>query len=586
MLLFVGWLGIQTVCAQPREQAKQRYTLSGFVSDSESGERLIGATLYAPALRVGTVTNDYGFYSLALPGDTVGLRVSYLGYRPRTFTLELDRDRELDIELTPVSVGLEEVEVVADRDEREVESTQMSAVMLPVEEIKKLPAFLGEVDVIKTIQLLPGVQSGTEGSTGLYVRGGGPAQNLILLDGAPVYNASHVFGFLSVFNVDALQNVRLIKGGFPARYGGRLSAVVDLSMKEGNLKEYKTDGTVGVVFSSLTAQGPIAKDKASFLVSARRTYIDVLARPFLNRRLVDGQRLTSYFWDGNAKINWSPSRRDRLFLSAYLGRDVYGSTYENVDRTREPAYRERNTGGVNWGNVTATLRWNHLFTHRLFANTTILYSQYTFDVLTRLEQIEEGDPPLKQSEEIVYASGIEDVGARVDFDYRPAPAHDIRFGGSLTRHAFNPGVSSLRLRLSEEGALDTTLTPNAFRFTGTEAFLYVEDDVTLSRRLKANVGLHGSAMRVKGRPTPHSSRVWRSATSFTRTGLSRLPLARCSSTCTCSPTPASTCRRTCGWRSPTASGRSGLGRPPSARPGPSAAGMWRAWRAITRTCAA
>lgn len=498
VLMVLTWSSVAALHAQQPDRTAPRYTISGFVTDGASGERLIGANLYVPALQTGTVTNDYGFYSLTLPADTLALRVSYLGYRLQTITVVLDRDREVNVELVRASVGLDEVEVVGEREERTVESTQMSVVALPVEEVKKLPAFLGEVDVIKAIQLLPGVQSGTEGSTGLYVRGGGPDQNLILLDGAPVYNASHVFGFLSVFNADALQNVRLVKGGFPARYGGRLSSVVDLSMKEGNLREYEVDGTVGLVFSSLTAQGPIVDDQASFIVSARRTYIDILARPFLKQRLTDGQRLTSYFWDANGKVNWAPSQRDRFFLSTYLGRDVYGSTYETVDRQRDPVYRERNTGGADWGNVTATLRWNHLFSNRLFANTTLLYSRYAFDVLTRLEQIEEHDPPITRSEEIIYASGIEDVGVRIDFDYRPAPRHYIRFGASATRHTFNPGVSTLRLGLSDAGILDTTLTPNAFRFSGTDAFLYAEDDVTLSSSLKANVGLHASAMRVKG----------------------------------------------------------------------------------------
>lgn len=493
LLTVVGLLGVAASYGQD-----QRFTLSGFITDAESGEALIGANLYVPARQVGTVANDYGFYSLTLSADSVFLRVSYLGYQPRTFAVDLREDLAFDVELTPASVGLGEVEVVAERGEDEVESTQMSAFALPIEEVKKLPAFLGEIDVIKAIQLLPGVQSGTEGSTGLYVRGGGPDQNLLLLDGAPVYNASHVFGFLSVFNADALQNVRLIKGGFPARYGGRLSSVVDLSMKEGNLKDYEADGTIGLVFSSFTGQGPIVRDKASFLVSVRRTYIDVLARPFLNRSLAPGQRLVSYFYDANAKLNYTPTTRDRLFLSLYLGRDVYGSTYENVDRTREPVYRERNTGGADWGNVTGTLRWNHLLSNQLFANATLLYSHYTFEILTRLQQIEESSPPVRQSEEITYSSGIEDFGARVDFDYRPAPAHYVRFGGSVTRHGFNPGVSTLQLRLSDAGGLDTTLTPNAFRFSGTEAFLYAEDDVELSRRLKANIGLHASAMRVKG----------------------------------------------------------------------------------------
>lgn len=496
LLLMVCLWGTDVLWAQQRGV---RYTLSGYVTDGASGERLPGANLYVPALERGTVTNEFGFYSLTLPADSLVLRISYLGYQPRFLAIDLRRNRDLNIEMTPAALGLEEVEVIAARQENEIETTQMSAIDIPVEDVKMLPALLGEVDVIKAIQLLPGVQSGTEGSTGLYVRGGGPDQNLILLDGAPVYNASHVFGFLSVFNADALQHVRLVKGGFPARYGGRLSSVVDLSMKEGNLKQFQADGTVGLVFSSLTAQGPILRNKASFIASARRTYIDVLARPLLNSNLPEGQSLQSYFYDANAKVNYIASPRSRFFASVYVGRDVYGSTIETVDHTRDPIRRDQNTGGADWGNVTATLRWNHRVSGKLFANTTLLHSRYEFDILTRLRQIEETTPKREASEQITYTSGIRDLGGRIDFDYRPAPAHYIRFGGNLTQHRFNPGVSALQLRLSDAGGQDTTLTPNSFPFTGTEAFIYAEDDVRLSKRFKANLGVHASAMRVEGK---------------------------------------------------------------------------------------
>ncbi len=477
----------------------RKYTISGFITDAETGETLAGANVYVSSLGTGTVTNEYGFYSVTIPSRSILVRISFIGFTAQDVRLTLEKNERLDVELQPQAVGLGEVEIVADRTDGEVESTQMSTIELPIAAVKKLPAFLGEVDVIKAIQLLPGVQSGTEGSTGLYVRGGGPDQNLILLDGATVYNASHVFGFMSIFNADALQSVRLIKGGFPARYGGRLSSVVDLGMSEGNMKEVEADGTIGLVFSSLTAQGPIVRDKASFVVSARRTYIDLLARPFLNRRLHNGQSLVAYFSDANAKISYNASRRDRLFLSAYAGRDVYGSTYVNFDTSQTPVFRERNKGTTDWGNATATLRWNRLLSSKLFVSTTLLFSRYEFDISTALEQTQQSSPPVTQSEEITFSSGIRDLGARIDFDYRPGPEHEIRFGGTITRHAFNPGVSSLRLRLQESGNIDTTLTPNAFHFAGTEGFIYAEDEVTLSKRIKANLGLHASAMWVKGR---------------------------------------------------------------------------------------
>ncbi len=479
--------------------AGQLNTLSGFITDAESGERLIGANVWDKASESGTASNAFGFFSLTLPAGERLIQVSFLGYEPVRLKVDLARSIQLNVAMSPRTLGLEGVQVTAERIEDEVASTQMSAIDLPVEELKTLPAFLGEVDVIKAIQLLPGVQSGTEGSTGLYVRGGGPDQNLILLDGAPVYNASHVFGFLSVFNADALQHVQLIKGGFPARYGGRLSSVIDLGMKEGNLKSFEANGTIGLVFSSLTLQGPIVKDKASFIVSARRTYIDVLARPFLNSRLPEGENYTSYFYDANAKLNVTLSSRSRLYLSVYTGRDVYGAEYENRFERGRVVYRDRNKGGADWGNLTSTLRWNYLLSDRLFSNTTLAFSKYNFDIESRLTQLEERSPPVETFEEVVYQSGIEDFRASVDFDYRPRQSHYIRFGANLVQHHFNPGVSTLQLQLAQAGLTDTTLTPNSFPFSGLEGYLYVEDDITLSDRIKINAGVHASGMRVEGR---------------------------------------------------------------------------------------
>ncbi|MCB0641667.1 MAG: TonB-dependent receptor plug domain-containing protein, partial [Phaeodactylibacter sp.] len=266
----------------------QKWTISGYISDAETGEMLIGANLYDFKSEGGTVSNTYGFYSLTLPEDSVYLTVSYIGYQPQTFALKLTQDLKMDIALSS-TLSLATVEVVASAQGEAIEEqTQMSTVSIPVQQIKKLPAFLGETDVLKALQLLPGIQSGGEGQSGLYVRGGSPDQNLILLDGVPVYNASHLFGFFSVFNTDAIRDVKLIKGGFPARYGGRLSAVLDINMKEGNNKEFKGTGSIGLVASKITLEGPIVKDKTSFIVSARRTYIDILARPLIKRGFESG----------------------------------------------------------------------------------------------------------------------------------------------------------------------------------------------------------------------------------------------------------------------------------------------------------
>ena len=350
--LFANLLVCVFITIGPEVRA-QSFTVSGFVTDGQSGESLIGANIFVHGLNTGTVTNNYGFYSLTLPGDSVYLTVSYIGYEARNFALDLRSDIKLDIGLAREAINLEQVIVEAERPEDRVASTEMSTVDVPIAEIKKLPVIFGETDVLKILQLLPGVQAGSEGSTGLYVRGGGPDQNLILLDGAPVYNASHIFGFFSVFNPDALQNVTLIKGGFPSRYGGRLSSVLDISMKEGNLKKYEVDGGIGLISSRLTVQGPILRDKMSFIVSGRRTYIDYIARPFIRNQDSDSEEQEDaifYFYDLTAKVNYIPNNRSRLFLSLYTGKDEFGSiytgSYENVE--------EDARGALDWGNLTST----------------------------------------------------------------------------------------------------------------------------------------------------------------------------------------------------------------------------------------
>lgn len=273
-------------------------TVSGTVTDSETGELVVGAALYVAAQDIGGITNQYGYYSLTLVGDSVRMVVSHVAYTPQILTYTSQEDLVLDISLVPSTLALEELEVTATA-ESSLQTTQMSAISIPVKDVENLPSILGETDVLRIIQLLPGVQSGVEGSTGLYVRGGGPDQNLYLLDGTQVYNPSHLFGFLGTFNSDAIKDVRLLKGGFPARYGGRLSSVIDLTMKEGNMKRFTGTGSIGFLASRVTLEGPIKRDRASFLVSARRSYADLLIRPFLP----DDEDFGYYFSDLNVKTN-------------------------------------------------------------------------------------------------------------------------------------------------------------------------------------------------------------------------------------------------------------------------------------------
>lgn len=490
-------LWVAVLLVGPAAVFAQPYTISGFVQDVENSEKLIGATLYEPSLQLGTVSNRYGFFSLTLPTDSVVIRVAFVGYETRVLSFNLDSDIEITVDLTPTTYGLEEVEVIGERVEDITESTQMSTVSVPIAQIKALPALLGEVDVLKALQLLPGVQSGTEGASGLYVRGGGPDQNLILLDGAPVYNASHLFGFFSVFNADALQNITLVKGGFPARYGGRLSSVLDIVMKEGNMKEFQADGSVGLISSRLTLQGPLMKDKMSFIVSARRTYADIVARPFIRAQNTDEETSNAgyFFYDLNAKVNYAVSPKDRLYLSLYLGRDRF---YDEFGEERGQI-RDTYEDGLKWGNVTSTLRWNHVLSNKLFANTTLTYSRYQFDIESEAEFVsQEQGVMFRDYFYQTYLSNIEDWSAKLDLDYLPTPNHYIRFGGNVTAHTFRPGVTQFRTEETGTAALDTTITPIRARFNAREYYLYAEDDIRLNSRLKTNIGVHVSGLAVDG----------------------------------------------------------------------------------------
>ena len=341
----------------------QKNTLSGYVYDGENGETLIGANVYLPSLQKGTTTNAYGFYSLTLEPAEYEVQFSYLGFQTLTRQIDLrEGDVELNVEIGLEAAELEEVIITGEVEDRNVSELQMSVERLDMKTVEKLPTLLGEVEVLRSILLLPGVSTVGEGAAGFNVRGGSVDQNLVLLDEAPVYNSSHLFGFYSVFNPDAVKDIQLYKGGIPARYGGRLSSILDVRMKEGNTKQFAMQGGVGFIFSRLAIEAPIVKDKASFIVAGRRSYADILAQPFLNDDLDDS---ALNFWDLTLKANWQINQRNRVFVSGYLGRDKF---------------RFGDAAGFDWGNGTATLRWNHLFSEKLFSNFTFYYSDYDYQL--------------------------------------------------------------------------------------------------------------------------------------------------------------------------------------------------------------
>ncbi len=443
--------------------AQKKYTISGYVKDAASGETIIAANISVKG-KNGLMSNQYGFWSVTLLEGNYQITASHIGYKASTILISLKKDTVVNINLQTGTELSEEVVVVATKRENNVKAAQMGKVTLQIEQIKALPAFMGEVDLLKVVQLLPGVRNAGEGSSGIYVRGGGPDQNLILLDDAVVYNTGHLFGFFSVFNSDAIKNVSLIKGGMPAQYGGRLSSVLDVSMKEGNNQKFQTEGGIGLIASRFSVQGPIKKDKSSFIISARRTYIDALTKPFVKKESqFNGSGY--YFYDLNTKINYKFSNKDRLYLSGYFGRDVFD--FRNGKQSLNIK--------IPWGNATGTLRWNHVFNKKLFANTTAVYNDYNFTFNGKQDNFD-----------LKLASGIRDLSLKQDFDYYPASSHKVKFGWMYTYHTFTPSVVS--------GKQDSvTFAPqNAQKKYANETAIYVQDEWDISSKVKISAGLRYS----------------------------------------------------------------------------------------------
>lgn len=450
--------------------AQQKFTLNGYIKDSLTGETLIGANLNIPSAGKGVTTNPYGFYSLTLNKGVYTLSCSFVGYNTKIISVNLDSNHQRDIYLLPSNIIIENVTVTGHRRDNNVKTAQMGKIDLSMETLKSVPALFGEVDILKTLQLLPGVRNAGEGNSGFYVRGGGPDQNLIILDDAVVYNTGHLFGFFSIFNSDAIKNVSLIKGGMPAQYGGRLSSVVDISMKDGNTNKTQVDAGIGLIASRFSIQGPVKKDRASYIISARRTYIDQLTKPAVSKTSAfygSGY----YFYDLNAKINYSISNKDRIYLSGYLGRDVLN--YNNTKRSFKV--------NVPWGNSTATFRWNHIFNRKLFSNTSLVYNDFKFSLAAAQNNFG-----------IKLSSGIKDFNAKTDFDYYPLPNHKIKFGGLYTYHRFLPNILTAQQ--------DTTVFApnNVNKKFANEYGLYLQDDWDISNTIKVNAGLRYGAFQQIG----------------------------------------------------------------------------------------
>jgi hypothetical protein len=444
--------------------AQARHVLSGLVRGTD-GTALPGATVAVPSLGIGTATDVEGRYRLDVPAGPQDVTVSFIGYLPQTFRVNLSRGQQRNLTLAPNPNELGEVVVQGQQTLREkLETTQMGVEHLTIREAKLLPALFGEVDILKTLQLKPGVQSGGEGSSGIFVRGGSADQNLVLLDNALVYNPNHLFGLFSVFNSDAVQSVDLYKSGFPAQFGGRLSSVIDVKLREGNREKFTVTGGIGLIASRLSLEGPINKGKGSFILSGRRTYFDIFTRA-LNRANASSETWQPipdyYFQDFSFKANYTLGERDRVFATGYLGRDVFGfNSFANLQ------------ADFSWGNTLGTLRWQHTFSPKLTANTQVGVTSYQYSLGSQFDILAFG-----------LTSTIRDYNARVDFDYDLHPAHQVRFGASATRHTF--GVGRLQVETGDNSLdIDDDIT-----YPALEAGVYATDNWKVSDKFQAELGL-------------------------------------------------------------------------------------------------
>lgn len=490
-------------------KAQQHFAIHGYVRDAADGEPLIGTSVKNELTQQGVVTDPFGRYSLTQKGGKVKLVVSYVGYHSQIIEFNLTQDTLLNIALQD-ALTLGEVVVTAQSNPAGVGTPQLSAVTVPVDQIKRIPAIFGETDVIKALQLLPGVQGGTEGTSGIYVRGGGPDQNLIIMDGIPLYNVNHMMGLFSNFNPDAVKNVTLYKGSFPARFGGRLSSVIDVRMKDGNDKKIHGNVSVGLISSKFNVEGPIIKEKTTFNLSGRRTYLDLIGRPiaaYLQRKERNKGDGGYNFYDLNLKLSHKFSDRDQLFVTGYMGDDhlfARNTEYSSETKAKTGSFKL----GWNWGNQVAAIRWNHVVNSKMFLNTTAFFNQYrsALDINNKNYGNEER---IEDEIQANYNSGVRDLTFRSELSYQPNYMHDILAGAEYTWHTFRPDVTSLALKFQGKGLSPGDLTDlnkmlgGSKKIPAHEVGLFVEDNATITDDFKLNAGLRYTLYAVHGK-TYHS----------------------------------------------------------------------------------
>lgn len=483
-----------------KQESKQFQTLNGYIKELGSLEHLPAVSLYIPELNKGTISNDYGFYSLTVSKGVYEVVLSYVGFKEIRKKIDFTNDINLDFYLEAEAFDLDEVVIEVSGEAKESNVTQMSMTQVKISEIEDIPTILGEKDVIKNLQLLPGIQSGGEGGTGLYVRGGTPDQNLIILDNATVYNSNHLLGFFSVFQGNAIQSVETFKAGFPARFGGRLSSVVKVNMKNGNKEKLTGKIEMGLISSSLFLEGPIKKEKTSFVLSGRRSYADLLTLPFQN----SDNRFVAYFTDVIFKMHHVFSEKDKLFWSNYFGQDKFSIKDEFNDT--------KNKSKVSWGNITSTLRWNHEFSNKLFSNMSFIFSNYNFQVNIDTKE-KDGNSFFKTN------SGINDFGVKADFEYYPNPDHTIRLGVQSTFHDFVPKQLAIIGSKSENTIENIENIESIQRLKSFESGVYIEDDWKVSDRLSINSGVRLSYFNSRSlhyvKPEPRLGIAYKMNANFT-----------------------------------------------------------------------